>query len=380
MKTVLYKKDLNENTRYLKIWTTGGKLFQESGILGTDNPVVHSKECTGKNIGKSNETSPKEQAKLEMTSKIKEKLDEGYSESLQELGTKVVTLPMLAKSYNEHKDKVDWSTAYVQPKLDGMRCLGDLKLVSRQGKTIETVNHILQEVLHIDLHLDGELYAHGKNFQENMRLIKKYRPKETEEVKYHVYDIVSELSFEERYKLLSHQITLERPEHIQLVKTIKVISEDELKNMHQQFLAQGYEGSILRWGKEGYLINGRSANLLKYKDFQDISCEIIDITPAEQRPEWGVPTLQLNKKMWINKAGTGTIIRISENKFEITNGTIVFDYPTFRAGTKLSHDERKELLINKKDYIGKTAEIRFFEYSEDGIPRFPVMVGIRLDK
>ncbi len=30
--------------------------------------------------------------------------------------------------------------------------------------------------------------------------------------------------------------------------------------------------------------------------------------------------------------------------------------------------------------MGKTAEIRFFEYTEDGIPRFPVAVGIRLDK
>ena len=47
---------------------------------------------------------------------------------------------------------------------------------------------------------------------------------------------------------------------------------------------------------------------------------------------------------------------------------------------KFSHAEREEILINKENYIGKTAEIRFFEYTEDGIPRFPVAVGIRLDK
>lgn len=50
------------------------------------------------------------------------------------------------------------------------------------------------------------------------------------------------------------------------------------------------------------------------------------------------------------------------------------------AGMKFSHGEREKWLKFKKDYIGKTAEIRFFEYSEDGIPRFPVCVGIRLDK
>ena len=47
---------------------------------------------------------------------------------------------------------------------------------------------------------------------------------------------------------------------------------------------------------------------------------------------------------------------------------------------KYSHEEREDFLTNKKKYIGKPAEIRFFEYTDAGIPRFPVMVGIRLDK
>jgi hypothetical protein len=47
---------------------------------------------------------------------------------------------------------------------------------------------------------------------------------------------------------------------------------------------------------------------------------------------------------------------------------------------KFSHAEREEILINKENYIGKKAEIRFFEYTDGGIPRFPVCVGFRLDK
>ena len=134
-----------------------------------------------------------------------------------------------------------------------------------------------------------------------------------------------------------------------LVTTYKVNSEYELKQFHSNFIKEGYEGSIVRHGNEGYKMDARSSNLLKYKDFQDIAVPIIDIIPAEARPEWGIPVLSLNDK-------------------------------TFKAGTKLSHDERKTLLSNKEDYIGKTAEIRFFEYTDDGLPRFPVMVGIRLDK
>ena len=48
--------------------------------------------------------------------------------------------------------------------------------------------------------------------------------------------------------------------------------------------------------------------------------------------------------------------------------------------SKFSKEERREWLINKNKYIGKTAELRFFEFSDTGVPRFPVCIGIRLDK
>ena len=90
----------------------------------------------------------------------------------------------------DEKDKIDWSTAYIQPKLDGMRCLAHIKangqvtLVSRDGKVIQNMDHIIRELSTIkqDIILDGELYAHGLSFQENMKLIKKARL-ETELVK-----------------------------------------------------------------------------------------------------------------------------------------------------------------------------------------------------
>lgn len=354
MKT-LYKKDQSGKTRYLKISTKGAELIQESGVVDTDSPISHSKACRSKNIGRSNETTPEQQAKLEMASKIAEKLTEGYFENLDDAKTEEVILPMLAKSYNDEKDKIDWNNAYVQPKFDGMRCHAHIKkdgsvtLMSRQGKVIENMMHITSDLSKIkgDLILDGELYFHGGNFQENMRLIKKYRKGETENIQYHVYDIVMDRPFNSRNAHI--KAGLEESKNIVFVKTAKIRNEKDLTNFHKEFLSQGYEGSIVRWGDAGYKANGRSSNLLKYKDFQDIACKIIDITPADSRPEWGVPTLEYKGKK-------------------------------FQAGMKYSHAEREDFLKNKKAYIGKTAEIRFFEYSEDGIPRFPVMVGIRLDK
>ena len=46
---------------------------------------------------------------------------------------------------------------------------------------------------------------------------------------------------------------------------------------------------------------------------------------------------------------------------------------------KFSHVEREGILKNKTHFIGHYAEIRFFEYTDDGLPRFPVCVGFRLD-
>jgi DNA ligase-1 len=186
-----------------------------------------------------------------------------------------------------------------------------------------------------------------------MKLIKKTRPESTQ-VKYHVYDGVLDAPFAFRIgyvrgvtSLVTH--TKSESKYLVYVQTDQVASKKELDKVHQKNLKDGYEGTILRHGTDPYKINARASQLLKYKDFIDIAAKIIDITPAEQRTEWGVPVCEFNGK-------------------------------TFRCNTKMSHEDKRDLLTNKDKYIGKTAEVRFFEYTDTGIPRFPVMVGIRLDK
>src|SRR3990167_5907816 len=197
---ILYKKDTKGKTRYLRISTKGADLIQESGVVDSDKPVTHSKACTSKNKGKSNETTPEEQAKLEMASKIAEKLDEGYFETLEKAKTEEVILPMLAKSYADEKSKIDWATAYVQPKFDGMRCLAfievdKVRLMSRQGK-------------------------------------------ETENIQYHVYDTVSKDSYEKR-RVEIGEILDELDDNIVEVHTAKCMSEKRLCEEHAENLAKG---------------------------------------------------------------------------------------------------------------------------------------------
>lgn len=349
---LLYKKDTKNKIRIWKIHTNGSELIQEAGLI--DGKLVrNSKICISKNIGKTNETSPSDQALLELESLWKSKKDEGYFETEAEAKNNIVLLPMLAKAYEDEKHKINWNdTVYIQPKLDGMRCLahikanGDVTMISRDGKIINDMKHIVNDLSTIkkDIILDGELYAHGLSFQENMKLIKKYRPGQTEQIKYHVYDTVSNLPFSERGYITSGT-TLQACVEVSIYK---IQNEKELTQWHSIFLKEGYEGSIIRHGSDGYKCNGRSSNLLKYKDFKDIDVKIIDILPAEQRPEQGVPLLEYKGKQ-------------------------------FQAGMKFPHNEREEWLTNKEEYIGKTAVIRFFEFTDDGVPRFPVCVGVRLD-
>jgi hypothetical protein len=77
--------------------------------------------------------------------------------------------------------------------------------------------------------------------------------------------------------------------------------------------------------------------------------EIFQITANEANPKHGTPHFNLNGK-------------------------------AFKAGVKMSHEDREDLLTNKDKYIGKIANVRYFELTDDGIPRFPVMIGIHEDR
>lgn len=345
----LFKKDSKGKLRFLEILAIGSTLHQNSGIVG-GKVVTNSSVCTGKNIGRANETTPEEQAVLEANSKYIDKLTKGYFQTPQGAENTEVYLPMLAKDAKKEMHKIVFP-CFVQPKLDGMRALGNIDgLTSRAGKPIDTLKHIVKDLSNVGDLLDGELYAHGKSFQENMTIIKKYRKGLTEEVKYHVYDMaIPNLNFKSRYALLTQLAPTFK--EVELVPTFEVQNMEEVKKYHSHFLSEGYEGTIIRWGDEEYKFNGRSSHLLKYKDFIDITAEVVDIIPMDKRPEQGKA---------VCKFADGT---------------------TFTASFKMSFAEREEILVNKSVYIGQTAEIRFFEYFDDGVtPRFPVCVGFRLDK
>lgn len=374
----IYKKDTKGNIRFLEIYTKEGYLFQKSGIMNTDNPIIHSKLCKSKNVGKSNETSAADQAQKQGEALLKTNLTKGYFLTYKEANTKEVLLPMLAKYFKKESHKIDFKmqVIYAQPKLDGMRCFAkiiskdEIELMSREGKPIGGLDHIREDLKVLAENMgesllpfifDGEIYSHDFDFQENMEATKSYKAGLTEQVKFHMYDIAKQNTpFAARKDALTYYSKIAKGlniESLQFVESNRVFSLDDIKNVHQVYLRLGYEGTMIRISNSEYRFNGRSSSLLKYKDFQDIALPLLDVKPCDNRPEWGEPIY-----FWQG----------ADHKRHGKN--------VLGSGTKMTHAQKKDLLLNKEKYIGKTAEVRFFEYSNKGVPRFPVTVGFRLDK
>jgi len=324
------------------------------------------KKASPKNIGKSNETNPDEQAQLEAEALIRSKMDEGYSEAKGTTTNSNRIEPMLAKKFSDYANKIDYPV-YTQPKFDGIRCIITREgMFSRNNKEITACPFIFEEAKKIldkyqdIIALDGELYSHdlNKDFNQIVSMVKKVKPsdKDIEEakklIKFHCYDYVGNGNFSDRNDLLFNELTINKKytyfnnKYIRPVVTSVIYNEEELNEKHSEYIMNGYEGTIVRLDAE--YEQKRSKNLLKKKDFLDDEFPILDIIEGEG-----------------NRSGMAGFVSTKTKQGK-----------PFKANIKGGFDYYKELLTNKSKYIGKLATIRYFTPTPDGIPRFPVVVDI----
>jgi DNA ligase-1 len=315
--------------------------------------------CYGKNAGKANETSDKEQALKEAEAKRKLKLEKDYSETIGGIKRKRHFEPMLAQKWEDRKDEIVYPI-YSQPKLDGIRCIVTKDgMWSRNGKPIISAPHIRESLDKLFQHdpnliLDGELYADkfANDFNKIVSLVKKTKPttddlkQSAKNIEYHVYDIPSvDGTFKERCIELD-ELSLDFPKCVKQVETHIVKSDTEVTEWYENYVERGYEGQILR--TNDLYENKRSKSLLKHKSFIDEEYTIVDICEGEG-----------------NRAGTA--------------GYFVFqtrDGKPFKSNVKGTWEETADILKNKKKLIGKEATVKYFNLTPDGIPRFPYVVNI----
>tara|TARA_Y100001933_G_C19013175_1_gene569876 strand:- start:7967 stop:9133 length:1167 start_codon:yes stop_codon:yes gene_type:complete len=380
----LYKVETTGKIRQWTIKVKDNSYWSEQGQV--DGKIVVNKPTitTSKNEGRSNETTPEEQAILEAQAKYTKQLDKGYVENIEDVHKITLYKPMLAQKFEDRVDGLEFPL-YTQPKLDGVRCIvymedGELVAKSRQGKSIDTVVHILEELQPFfaenpNAVLDGELYNHDykNDFNKIISLVRKMKPvrsdKDTDatfakkeekfaialeeaksKIEYWIYDVPRVGSLGESDDFHPRFFGCDFPElkSCVIVKTGVADSMEELDEYYDTYMEFGYEGQIVR--VNGPYENKRSKLLLKRKDFTDAEYLVIDIQEGDG-----------------NRAGTAKNLTCKDEKTGLT----------FNSNIKGTHEYLAEILENKDYYIGKQATIKFFELTPDGVPRFPYAIAFR---
>ncbi len=354
------------------LWKTpdghGQLEMQTSKVIGGKASSKFDTISEGKNIGKANETTPMQQAQKEFISRVNKKLLKGYTKEVPVEGTKSLNAmgldkPMLAEKFQDFEIK-QWPVA-VQPKFDGNRCLarrvdGEIVLWSRGGKRI-SVPHIEKQLegLLVDenVTLDGELYVHGMTLQAITSLVKKPRD-ESMALVYQVYDTISSQPFSERLKFITELLVDKHDaEHIRLTPTVLAEDFSELDSKHREFVAQGFEGTMVRNLSVGYETGKRSQSLLKMKDFQDAEFEILDVVkgkPNHFKTENGTQ-LELQVAIYVCRAPNGQ---------------------TFNVTAEGTQGEKHEAWQQRIHTVGRMLKVKFFNWTPDGVPFIPTSLGL----
>lgn len=363
----LYKKT---STGAIQEWTISvtaniiyTKFGQVNGKIQHTEDVIHE----GKNIGKKNETTASQQALLEAKAKWTKQKKKGYVENIKDAEAGEVdsiiqggVAPMLAQSFAKHGDKITYP-AYIQPKLDGVRCIAIIKdgtctLWTRTRKPITSVPHIIEELEERfgeeDIILDGELYNHSfkDNFEHIIHLVRQETPDPNHKlVEYHVYDMVHpEYTFSERANTLE-ELFGEEIGYVLLVQTEFVFKEEDTQEYFKDFQYDGYEGAMLR-NANGLYVNKRSYDLQKVKEFEDAEFDILDV-------EEGRGKLQGHVGSFICTTAKGN---------------------TFNVKLEGNLNYLKECFNKPSLWKGKKLTVRYQGLSgKNKVPRFPVGVAIR---
>lgn len=294
----------------------------------------------GKNIGRSNFTTPLTQALYDARGLYMKKIKSGSVEDKSNLIStdESLTLDRLCKiserenpsrvfasayhslSFNEEaKEYKNWKyinfPCTIQPKYDGTLMISvyhfcikahqvdpkfpGLDTYSRGRETVYGKNHPhimieLYDILkkHIGLHLVGELWAPGFHLQDISGASRKQKSASEIMLNYNIFDCFKidkpNLTFVERQKILK-SIDFNTTTYLKLVPTEIVKNREELKIQYDKFIAEDLEGAIVRNQDSLYEFGlnkqKRSFTSMKLKPRFDDEYPVVGFTRGERGKE-----------------------------------------------------------------------------------------------
>lgn len=282
---------------------------------------------------------------------------------------------MLAKKYFEKEHKVKGKFILTE-KLDGIRCIlikenGTVKMFSRQGQPHEGFVGIEAEAMNLPdgIVLDGEFILVNENglnsadlYRETVKVARKDGEKRN--IVFHVFDMMNVEDFRigvSNVKCIDRKISLGLMLAIEGAKFIKEVpmlyygdDKEVIPALLDKVIGEGSEGLMLNLADAPYECK-RSGNILKIKRMQTVDLRVIGF-----------------------EEGTG--------KYVGKLGRMNVGYKGFECGvgSGFTDADRTEIWNNQDSYVGKIAEIQYFEESSNqngGVSlRFPVFKCWRDDK
>ena len=261
--------------------------------------------------------------------------------------------------------RIKSSEIFIEPKLDGIRCLAivenrEAKLYTRAGKLITNFDDTVGRELATlnDGCYDGEIMS--TDFTELMRQVYRKDDKDISDVYFALFDYVplkewkaksSKLHAWRRYEILKCRVKLAEAKYLTVVERERIKSDyDKIKNIHDRYVNRGYEGAMIKTIDAPYCF-GRDYSVMKFKAFFDADVPIVGY-----------------------KEGTGK----HKNKL----GSFLVDYKgvEVNVGSGLTDELREQLWQKPEEHIGRIIEVRYQEETPDGSLRFPTFVCFRNDK
>lgn len=276
-----------------------------------------------------------EQAKLNAESRWKKMRQKGYAEIGKERDVEGV---MLAETYHVG-DNLKYPI-WGEPKLDGVRALvkkenNEWIFRSREGRIHPALPHLKDKlesmVLPPNSRFDGELYSHGRAFEEIVSMVKNKAHPERTQLEYQIFDITgTDLPYIKRREMIKEPL----PGRL-------VYNADEVQVLFGEITAEGYEGLMLR-DPESLYQSRRTRSLLKYKAWLDEDRIVTGVVAGEGREE--------------------------KCALLVLDGTL-----TVRPAA--SFEERARWLAEPALVIGRLYKFKYQALTKKGVPRFPVGIA-----
>jgi ATP dependent DNA ligase domain len=391
-------------------WTESG---QEGGAVLTSEKTTIE---VGKNIGRSNFTTPLTQAILDARSLYLKKIRKGSVTSkskIRKVG-EVVTFEDLANdtnrgpapwrifamamhNYNKFKRHITYP-ATVQAKLDGTLFIvvrhpllpevngRHIDGYSRRRETYETQDHILEELYpilesHPGWHIVGELWKRGHVLQDvsgsARRKVDSRLKSKAVLLNFNIFDCFRidqpELGFMDRQAKLDEIFApynnLADAAHLKRIETVRVKNEAEMMTHYESYLRSNLEGAIVRNLDAPYEFGlnreKRTYKTLKIKPRDDAEWPIVGYTDGRQGKEVGAVIWTLAENDEGVKKRTGELLPIAERRtFNVTpNQPYNERYFIF---SKLESDSAVMDRVRGKPYT-----IQYTRLSTDHLPQEP---------